>query len=1022
MTIQPTRPGAAVIAAAIAAAFLIFGASPASAQFDRELRWSFALGYGWQFPGALYDQTFDVGYSDRNNPGRPVVRNRTTYIERLDAPWSLQPAVRLDWGEQYFFDLRGRFGGSASTADYSGGGIGPERFERRTSWAGVELIGGWKLGGTGPIGFEVFGGPGWQRWTLDTRGTGRAGVVPAENGAPAPAVSWSDRSWGSVGVVLGAGVRARLPAGFSLGLALEQRAGPIDSEALASLDRTDIIESTGRIPVVYYRPYTPVSTGFSLSLSWTPIRYTVQDPGTRAVASIRDAGGATGGVAGGGEERPDGGGTGGGLSWTSPLPEDVRQALAGADTALAIARLESHLQRRPGDPAVVGGLGVLLALAAPSAAGEWQHRARAEELLERALRMDPGNATYLMALGTVLEKRGMWADARRVLGRALGAAADRPETASPEAIAETLYRRGRALELAVLEFENLTLASDGALLSHPDCGTGFCMNWREPRYFFDWHRNRGDLSDVAAVRRDGMLAQYRQALQLMPAHAGARRGLLGALSRAGDYEGFLRQALEWLEAAPEDPWAAVYVATGHHWRGDAASAEEYFRRALPALPESDRAVFENLRPVLARASESLWDGLDAADRDRFRSEYWRVRDPLHLSPANERLAEHRARVALAELLFGEPQAGERGWNTDRGIILVRYGRPATTWQVRRDDARLASAGVVAGGGGGRWIFWNYDPEEPSFIFEKQLGQSSVSHMRESASQFMAEDMKGTLPTRYRPPFRHAGSVPHQIARFRGATPGAHELEVHFRVPMETLGTDSDSITTGFFLFQRGTGAELVRRTETVAAGSEPRAYRVVLPAGVYDYSVEAGTPALDEAAVGRGETVVGAYSPASLVLSDLLLTSRVRSLRDDPADRRHLDYDGLPCLALPEDRHLGVVFEIYGIVDDGGVGRYRIQVDAGRTPPRGVTVRILRGLRDLVQGAADDPRISFERVVAEPGERVVEWFDLEVPEGQPELDLVVTVTDLTTGDSARAERRLAPEACRVRSEEGSVYR
>src|SRR5690606_29614581 len=93
--------------------------------------------------------------------------------------------------------------------------------------------------------------------------------------------------------------------------------------------------------------------------------------------------------------------------------------------------------------------------------------------------------------------------------------------------------------------------------------------------------------------------------------------------------------------------------------------------------------------------EEAWDKLGPEARRSFASVYWARGDPLYLTPWNEYRAEHQARVALAELLFGEPMTDLRGWETDRGLILIRYGLPAVEWQVVRDDRRILT-GMKAG--------------------------------------------------------------------------------------------------------------------------------------------------------------------------------------------------------------------------------------------------------------------------------------------------------------------------------------
>src|SRR5690606_24827883 len=51
------------------------------------------------------------------------------------------------------------------------------------------------------------------------------------------------------------------------------------------------------------------------------------------------------------------------------------------------------------------------------------------------------------------------------------------------------------------------------------------------------------------------------------------------------------------------------------------------------------------------------------------------KDPRYLTYYNERKLEHYARLVYADLLYASEDLKLRGWDTERGRILVRYGVP-----------------------------------------------------------------------------------------------------------------------------------------------------------------------------------------------------------------------------------------------------------------------------------------------------------------------------------------------------------
>lgn len=62
--------------------------------------------------------------------------------------------------------------------------------------------------------------------------------------------------------------------------------------------------------------------------------------------------------------------------------------------------------------------------------------------------------------------------------------------------------------------------------------------------------------------------------------------------------------------------------------------------------------------------------------------FWKERDPLNLTPYNERLLEHYTRIAYSNLRFGIPKLNITGWKTDRGTVVIRYGVPPFVTRIR----------------------------------------------------------------------------------------------------------------------------------------------------------------------------------------------------------------------------------------------------------------------------------------------------------------------------------------------------
>lgn len=74
----------------------------------------------------------------------------------------------------------------------------------------------------------------------------------------------------------------------------------------------------------------------------------------------------------------------------------------------------------------------------------------------------------------------------------------------------------------------------------------------------------------------------------------------------------------------------------------------------------------------------LWSGLNGVDaKGRFLSRFWAVRDDTPETPTNENRDDYMKRVDEARKKYASPNV-KRGWESDRGRVLLQYGRPLET--------------------------------------------------------------------------------------------------------------------------------------------------------------------------------------------------------------------------------------------------------------------------------------------------------------------------------------------------------
>ena len=90
-------------------------------------------------------------------------------------------------------------------------------------------------------------------------------------------------------------------------------------------------------------------------------------------------------------------------------------------------------------------------------------------------------------------------------------------------------------------------------------------------------------------------------------------------------------------------------------------------------------------------------------------EFYKATDPVEITPENEALEAYFRRIQIANQRFRE--AGEPGWLTDRGEVLISLGDPDDVFDFSSDVSRT----------GARGIRWTYNALRLTLFFQDQTG-------------------------------------------------------------------------------------------------------------------------------------------------------------------------------------------------------------------------------------------------------------------------------------------------------------
>lgn len=180
-----------------------------------------------------------------------------------------------------------------------------------------------------------------------------------------------------------------------------------------------------------------------------------------------------------------------------------------------------------------------------------------------------------------------------------------------------------------------------------------------------------DLSGRAQYAYEHAITHLEGALESDPLRHSVYRQLMKIYALKGEYAAAREMLDDMYASFPEDPSTWLYLGLAQAYGSDPQGAASSFETALQYMDSEEKTVFETLSLLLLPQEEEFYE----EDPVTYASRFWTSKDPRYLTPWNERKIEHYARLVYADLLYGSEALELRGWDTERGHILVRYGPP-----------------------------------------------------------------------------------------------------------------------------------------------------------------------------------------------------------------------------------------------------------------------------------------------------------------------------------------------------------
>jgi GWxTD domain-containing protein len=228
--------------------------------------------------------------------------------------------------------------------------------------------------------------------------------------------------------------------------------------------------------------------------------------------------------------------------------------------------------------------------------------------------------------------------------------------------------------------------------------------WLLGRYHFQRGRRVLAARDFERARGAFLLA-----VQLDPRFADAWHGLAAAQLALMQWDAVLASAKKLIELSPQNPAGDYLAGAAYSALGDQELSAEHFERALAASDATTAAIFERgeglldeysllqnihvaVDPQLLRRQmkerDPDWESGDELDTRDVRhllrddsiraaavADFWRERNVWPSHVVNSRLLTFWRRLVEADVLLGDVESGERGWQTPPGQAIARWGRP-----------------------------------------------------------------------------------------------------------------------------------------------------------------------------------------------------------------------------------------------------------------------------------------------------------------------------------------------------------
>jgi len=613
-------------------------------------------------------------------------------------------------------------------------------------------------------------------------------------------------------------------------------------------------------------------------------------------------------------------------------------------------------------------------------------RFKATFALEKALKLQPKNIEFLFNSAILNEKKGFDRIAQKQFKKII--------KLDPQNY-RAYYHLGLLTEAEMLHYHdmiNITPGSDGIIFMD-----SFAQRLKERAT--DW---------------------YQRAIAANPRFSDAYYRLALIYYEFDNYDEMVQLLESAVKIMPRDKNCHLFLGFAYQNSGNFDAAAREYQRAKMLMPEQEREALESIATILSPRQQHQYASASRAEKNSLKKNFWLSKDPFYLTEVNERELEHFSRVAYANLRFSRPEKKIPGWQTDRGRVFIRYGKPDQHYRTR------AYLGSFTGHGRNPlhaskdiWIYPDFH-----FVFEDQYLSGNYTFawgdLPGTDYKEYYEDMIKDYPDYYRLiPDSLLFEVPYDMVEFMGSG-GRTALEYCFAIPAQEL-TDGElqsqdfTILQGIFLFDQFWNPvvkrtrQLLFRRQDLSEINATWFYSSRVPIEVRPGNYYCALEFEDQKTGKRSrlfrEIRIDTFRVHRFQLSEIMFATDIKPPRINVApDRSDFKITPNPLRVYRVGQPIGIYFEVYNLVQDrAGKTHFKIEYQIARSERSQPAIKRLLNKIGIIKRSGS---VTAEYEYTGTSREELQYQTIMLnPEMKGEILIDLKVTDLLAGTMAERQEK-----------------